>query len=100
MPGTGLALPKAIGPTLPSAASARAAAVAALPEIWDLPVSTRTVMDQGDPTCCVSCALGAAMEILNPNTAEPAAIFHYYVTPCGSERDILRPFGAHQAGSF
>lgn len=68
-------------PTVSSAASAvRSAAVLANTASYALPVCARRVVDQKDLECCVSCALGAGMEIINASWPALSPLFHYYVT--------------------
>jgi hypothetical protein len=40
----------------------------------------RPPVDQRQVNCCVSCALGAAMEIISPGKPSLAPLFHYYIT--------------------
>lgn len=73
--------PKDVSPSISTAGPvARAAAVAESVGSHDLTSSPRRVVDQRDTSCCVSCALGAAMEIIHPSWPPLAPLFHYYVT--------------------
>jgi hypothetical protein len=45
-----------------------------------LDTAPRAIIDQGETQCCVSCALGAAMEIVHRDWPPLAPLFHYYVT--------------------
>ena len=77
---SGYALPASPGTISPAAGSVRAAAVAANPSSYQLPAQSRSIVDQHDVPCCVSCALGTAVEILNPSYPPLSPLFHYYVT--------------------
>lgn len=76
----GYALPAIIPTISPAAPIVRAAAINANISSYELPVKPRLVVDQQELPCCVSCALGGAMETLNPNWPTLAPLFHYYVT--------------------
>lgn len=78
-PNQGFA-PPPITPTVsPAAGLARVAAVTANVSSHELPVRSRSIVDQNDLPCCVSSALGAAMEVLNLPWPALAPLFHYYV---------------------
>lgn len=76
----GYALRKTNANVSPAAAIVRIASINATLSSYELPAKSRYVIDQGNLPCCVSCALGAAMEILNPSWPALAPLFHYYVT--------------------
>jgi hypothetical protein len=76
----GYVLPAITPSVSPVAAIVRAAAIAAHLSSHELPAKPRSIVDQQNLPCCVSCALGAAMEILNPDCPALAPLFHYYVT--------------------
>lgn len=57
----------------------RSAAISSNPGAHSLP-TPRQVLNQNDVPCCVSCALGTAMEIIHPNSPPLAPLFHYYLT--------------------
>lgn len=79
IPPPGYSLP-AISPTVsPLAALARGHSLAANPSVVRLP-RPRSLYDQEDVPCCVSCALAGAMEILHPEWPPLAPLFHYFVT--------------------
>jgi hypothetical protein len=46
------------------------------PEAVGLP--TRQVHEQGDVNCCVSCALGAALEAVDPSAPPLAPLYHFF----------------------
>jgi len=75
----GYALPSITATVSAAAAVVRAAAIGANLSSYELPAKPRAVVDQSNLPCCVSCALGAAMEIMNPNWPALAPLFHYYV---------------------
>lgn len=62
-----------------AAAEIRAASVGRADTIYEIPAASRGVLDQDKLPCCVSCALGSAMEILNPSWPALAPLFHYHV---------------------
>jgi hypothetical protein len=64
----------------PAAGSVRAAAVLANPSTYELPSKSRSIANQSNVPCCVSCALGAAVEILNTSYPNLSPLFHYHVT--------------------
>jgi hypothetical protein len=67
-------------PSVPAVAPLiRVAAVSSSVSSYELPVKSRSVIDQNNLPCCVSSALGAATEIMNPNWPAVAPLFHYYV---------------------
>jgi hypothetical protein len=75
----GYAFPQVV-PEVPAAAPfVRAAAVAASASSYELPVRSRTLVDQNNLPCCVSCALGAAMEVMSRGGPTLSPLFHYYV---------------------
>lgn len=63
----------------PAASLVLAGAVGANPGSHELPVRSRSIVDQQDLPCCISCALGASMEVLNSAWPALAPLFHYYV---------------------
>ncbi len=76
----GYSPPPIVATISPAAPLARVAAVLANISFYILPVRPRAVLDQRDVPCCVSCALGAAMEVVHPAWPPLAPLFHYYVT--------------------
>jgi hypothetical protein len=76
----GLALPPMTASASPAAGAVRVAEITANPSRHELSVKARAVVNQGTLPCCVSTALGASMEILNPSWPVLAPLFHYYVT--------------------
>lgn len=76
----GYARPPITANVSPAAAAVRAAAILASMSAYQLPVKPRTVAEQKDVPCCVSCALGAGMEVVHPAWPPLAPLFHYYVT--------------------
>jgi len=56
------------------------AAVGAMAGSATLPVLPRRTVNQGSTQCCVSCALGAAMEALHGDWDALSPMFHYHVT--------------------
>lgn len=76
----GLALPPMTASASTAAGAVLVAAIRANPSSYELPVTSRAVVNQGRVPCCVSTALAAAMEVLNPSWPELAPLFHYYVT--------------------
>ena len=76
----GLALPLMTASTSLAAAGVRIAEIVANPSSYDLPVKTRSVVNQGNSPCCVSTALAGAMEILNSSWPALAPMFQYHVT--------------------
>src|SRR5690242_1708937 len=64
----------------PAAPLARAAAVGASLSDFNLSVTPRSFVDQGDVDCCVSCALAYAMEVVHPDWPALAPLFHNYVS--------------------
>ncbi|MEO7141932.1 MAG: hypothetical protein ABI165_00340 [Bryobacteraceae bacterium] len=81
MPVTpGLAL-RTIAPNIsPSAALALAADVSAGIGTHELPYLPKTLANELDLPCCVSCAIGAAMETMSASTTALSPMFHYHVT--------------------
>ena len=77
---SGYAFPAMTASVSVSAAAVRTAAVAANPSSHRLPANPRAVVNQLNLPCCVSTALGAAMEAMNPQWPSLAPLFHYYVT--------------------
>lgn len=63
-----------------AAAAVRTAEISSNPSSYEIPVKPRAVIDQLRLPCCVSTALSAAMEVLNPSSPQLAPLFHYYVT--------------------
>src|SRR6185437_342623 len=79
-PNQGYALPP-ISPLVSAGAPIlRAAVVDGSPGIHELSNKARSVIDQKDLPCCVSCALSSAMEVLDASTPSLSPLFHYYVT--------------------
>lgn len=76
----GLALPPMTASASAAAGAVRVAEIGANPSRHELQIKARAVVAQGTLPCCVSTALGAAMEILNPSWPALAPLFHYYVT--------------------
>jgi hypothetical protein len=76
----GLALPLMTASSSLAAAAVRMAEIASNPSSFELPAKPRSVVDQGTLPCCVSTALGGAMEILNSSGPQLSPLFHYYVT--------------------
>jgi hypothetical protein len=76
---TGYAQPATIPGVSPAAGRVRAAAVLANPSTYELTSKSRTIANQQNVECCVSCVLGAAVEILNPTYAPLSPLFHYHV---------------------
>ena len=58
----------------------RRAAIEATTGIYELSNKSRSVIDQKDLPCCVSCALSSAMEVMDPTAPALSPLFHYYVT--------------------
>ena len=77
---TGLVLPAATASVSPAAPFALASAIAANAKSYQIASLPRTVFDQRDVLCCVSCALASAMETINPAWPELSPLFHYHVT--------------------
>lgn len=75
----GLALPAVTERVSAAAAMTRASAISANLGSVELQLP-RAPVDQKSVNCCVSCALGAAMEIIHPGSPSLAALFNYYVT--------------------
>jgi hypothetical protein len=75
----GFALPAVAARVSAAAGAMRAAAINASLGSVELPLP-RAPVDQRAINCCVSCALGAAMEIVDPGSPSLAPLFHYYVT--------------------
>lgn len=76
----GFAPPAVAAPVSPAAGVSRARALEAAPGIHILERGPRRIVNQGEVECCVSCALGGAMEILRPDWPALAPIFHYHLT--------------------
>ena len=76
----GFALPAASLTPSPAVPLLRAAQVSATLSSHFLDTSPRAIVDQGVVQCCVSCALGAAMEIAHRDWPALAPLFHYWVT--------------------
>lgn len=79
-PNLGLAMPTITATVSPVAAIVRAAAITADISSYELPARPRSVINQQNLPCCVSCALAGAMEMLNPRWPALAPLFHYHVT--------------------
>jgi hypothetical protein len=79
-PSAGYAIPDSSMGNAASAGIVRATAILADTSGYVLPIRPRRVVDQGELECCVSCALGAAMEVLNATWPALAPLFHYYTT--------------------
>jgi hypothetical protein len=75
----GYSLPATVPAVSGAAALVRAAAVNANVSRYELSAKSRSIVDQRKLPCCVSSALGAAMEVLNPGWSALAPLFHYYV---------------------
>jgi hypothetical protein len=75
----GYSLPASAPVVSGAAALVRAAAVNANISSYELSAKSRSIIDQRELPCCVSSALGAAMEVLNPGWPALAPLFHYYV---------------------
>jgi hypothetical protein len=58
----------------------RSAAIDATVGTHELRVRPRVVIDQRGLPCCVSCALGSAMEAMDAVAPPLSPLFHYYVT--------------------
>lgn len=58
----------------------RSAAINATIGTHELRVRPRSVVDQRNLPCCVSCALGSAMETMDTVAPPLSPLFHYYVT--------------------
>jgi len=76
----GYSIPEAVPSVSESAGRVRSAAIVAGASSYHLPVSSRAIVDQQELQCCVSCALGAGMEVLHPAWPALAPVFHYYIT--------------------
>lgn len=79
-PNQGYSLPAVPAIVSPAAPVVRSAAFAREFSSHELLARPRTPFDQADLPCCVSCAMGAAMETMNPGWPELSPLFHYYVT--------------------
>jgi hypothetical protein len=75
----GVASPPIIRSVSPAAGLVLAGAIAATPGSYELPFRSRSIVDQQELPCCVSCALGAAVEVLNATWPPLSPLFHYYV---------------------
>ena len=75
----GYAPPSVTAGVSPAATDARLASILANISAYHIQVKPRAVVDQQDVPCCVSCALGAAMEVIHPEWPPLAPLFHYYV---------------------
>jgi len=79
-PNRGYAL-AAITPSISVGAPiVRRAAIEATTGSYELSNKSRSVIDQRDLPCCVSCALSSAMEIIDTGAPALSPLFHYYVT--------------------
>lgn len=76
----GFALPQTSATPSPAAALLRASTVGATLSDFVLSTQPRSSPNQGDVNCCVSCALGCAMEIIHPDWPSLSPLFHYYVS--------------------
>ena len=79
-PNMGLAMPRMTASSSLAATAVRVAEISFNPSSYELPVRPRSVVNQGTLPCCVSTALGGAMEIINSSWPQLAPLFHYYVT--------------------
>jgi hypothetical protein len=71
----------AITPSVPGVAPIiRRAAIEATIGTHELSSRPRSVVDQKDLPCCVSCALSSAMGTMDPTGPDLSPLFHYYVT--------------------
>jgi hypothetical protein len=75
----GYALPESAASLSDAAALARSASLTANPSSHQLPISPRSVLDQLDLNCCVSCAITSAMESRDASVPPLAPLFHYHV---------------------
>lgn len=76
----GLAL-RAIAPNVsPAAGAVRVADVSANVGTYEIARRPKSLVDQLNLPCCVSCSLSAAMETLDASWPALAAMFHYHVT--------------------
>jgi hypothetical protein len=76
----GFVLPASAATPSAAAGFIRASAVSATISSHFLDTAPRRIVNQGGVLCCVSCAFGAAMEIVHRDWPELAPLFHYYVT--------------------
>jgi hypothetical protein len=76
----GYALPAMTPSVSTGAPILRQAAIDGTPGIHELSNKARSVIDQKDLPCCVSCALSSAMEVLDSSVPTLSPLFHYYVT--------------------
>jgi hypothetical protein len=58
----------------------RRAAIEATAGSYELSNKSRSVINQKDLPCCVSCALTSAMEVMDTSDPVLSPLFHYYVT--------------------
>lgn len=75
----GVAIPPVVRSVSPAAGLVLAGAIAATPGSYELPARSRSIIDQQDLPCCVSCALGAGMEVQNATWPSLSPLFHYHV---------------------
>lgn len=75
----GFALPELPARVSNAAGAARAATIPADLGTHELRLP-RPPVDQRQVNCCVSCALGAAMEIISPGKPSLAPLFNYFIT--------------------
>lgn len=79
-PSLGYTAPKTILSSNPLAAAIiRAASLPSPSFTHELNIRPRNIVNQRDIPCCVSAALGAAMETLHPDWSNLAPLFHYYI---------------------
>ena len=78
--GRGFRLSETLPTPSPAAPIIRAAAVQSNPSDANLVTQARSFPNQGVVNCCVSCALGCAMEIIHPDWPALSPLFHYYVS--------------------
>lgn len=76
----GFALAEAPPTPSPGAPLIRASSVNATISSHFLDTAPRRTVAQGDVQCCVSCALGSALEIVHRDWPALAPLFHYFVT--------------------
>lgn len=84
----GYALPAMTATVSPAALAVLAARIRAKAESYEIPVKPRSILDQNNLPCCVSCALASAMEIRNQSYPPLAPLFHYYVTRNGRSNAV------------
>src|ERR1700730_4328135 len=77
---SGYALPPMIPTVSEVAPIIRLAAIDGSVGAHELLFRPRSVVDQKDLPCCISCALSSAMESIKPNVPPLSPLFHYYIT--------------------